>query len=422
MPPTLQHPGVYVEELKSGVRPITGVATSITAFVGRALRGPVDTPVTLTSFGDFERTFGGLWTDSHLGYSVRDFFRLGGSTAVVVRVHATAANDVATVNVGTGNRQLKLLAASPGSWGAKLTATVDTEVMDLPAPDPTLFNLTVTDTGSNTTEVFRNVSFAAGAARRVDLVVNAQSALVRVDTPLPTQPQNAPPVTAAASANTTDGGAISAPNITTGANFERDKKGLYALEKTDLFNLLVIPPYNGAGLLPGAQDVEDQVVTDAIAYAGKRRAVVVLDPPTAWTTPTLAHDGAVAAAYPTSRNAATYFPRIKQPDPLHAGQVVQFAPSGAITGLIAATDAARGVWKAPAGLDTVLAGVVELAVPMSDGDIDQLNPIAVNCLRVAAGAGHVMWGARTREGDDRQGSEWKYLPVRRTALFLEESL
>lgn len=112
MPVQLTYPGVYVDELRSGVRTITGVATSITAFAGRARRGPLDTPVTLNSFGDFEREFGGLWEVSHLGYSVRDFFRLGGSTAIVVRIHSRDTGDLATITLGTdANRQLKLEAA-----------------------------------------------------------------------------------------------------------------------------------------------------------------------------------------------------------------------------------------------------------------------------------------------------------------------
>src|SRR5437764_11404542 len=98
----LTYPGVYVEELASGVHTITGVSTSVTAFVGRTLRGPVNEAVTVTSFTEFQRTFGGLWVDSALGYAVRDFFRLGGSTAVIVRVHKAKSNDKATLVLGAG--------------------------------------------------------------------------------------------------------------------------------------------------------------------------------------------------------------------------------------------------------------------------------------------------------------------------------
>lgn len=422
MPVQLNYPGVYVEELSSGVRTITGVPTSVTAFVGRALRGPLHKPMTLTSFADFERTFGGLWSESHLGYSVRDFFQQGGGTALVVRVHAAAANDTASLSLGAGNRRLKLNAASPGSWGTKLKATVDSEVRlkDDGTKDPNLFNLTVFDEGTDVREVFRNVSIAPGAARRVDLVLAAESTLVTAETPLPTNPQNSFPVDATAT-NGGDGGAIGATDIATGANFQTDKKGLYALEHADLFNLLVIPPYAGAGEL-GDLDVDTTVVDAAVRYAEKRRAVVVLDPPPGWNTVAAAKTGATAATFTSSKNAAVYFPRVRQPDPLRDNQAMRFAPSGAVAGVIARTDANRGVWKAPAGLDATLSGVAELAVPLTDPEIGLLNPEAVNCLRVAPSVGHVVWGARTRNGADRIASEWKYLPVRRTALFIEESL
>ena len=113
MPQTLTFPGVYIEEVPSGVRPITGVATSITAFVGRALRGPVDRAIVITSYGDFERIYGGLWLESSLGYAVQDFYRNGGGTAIIVRVHKTKTNDIASLTVGSGSRAVGLVAASP---------------------------------------------------------------------------------------------------------------------------------------------------------------------------------------------------------------------------------------------------------------------------------------------------------------------
>ena len=193
MPAPLTYPGVYVEEIPSGVRPITGVATSVTAFVGRALRGPVDAATTITSYADFERIFGGLWLESSLGYAVNDFYRNGGSTAIVVRVHKTKTNDTAGLTLGSAARQLALVAASPGAWGSKLSATVDNLVSN--PTDTTLFNLTVTDGGSGKTESFRNVSFATDSPRRVDLVLAAESTLVRFPAggTLPTSPQSSFP-------------------------------------------------------------------------------------------------------------------------------------------------------------------------------------------------------------------------------------
>jgi len=413
MPTPLTYPGVYIEEIPSGVRPITGVATSITAFVGRALRGPVDGAITITSYADFERIYGGLWLESTLGYAVSAFYRNGGSTAIVVRVHKTKANDTAGITLGAGVRQLALQAASPGAWGAKLSATIDNLVKD--TADTSLFNLTVTDTGTGKVESFRNVSFAVASPRRVDLVLAEESSLVRITGSLPTSPQAAFPVTVAAT-NGNNGDPVDAAVYTTGAGLRTNKKGLYALEKADLVNLLVIPPYTSTG------EIDATVLADTISYAVERRAVVIMDPPAAWTSLDNAVTGASAASFTASKNAAVYFPRINQPDALRDGQIGTFAPGGAIAGVIARTDASRGVWKAPAGLDATLGGVAALSIPLTDLEIGRLNPLGVNCLRASPGAGHTIWGARSREGSDRLASEWKYLPVRRTALFLEESL
>ncbi|HEY7876286.1 MAG TPA: phage tail sheath subtilisin-like domain-containing protein [Actinomycetota bacterium] len=410
MPSTLTYPGVYVEEVPSGVRTITGVATSITAFVGRAMRGPVNTATTITSYADFERIFGGLWRESALGYSVRDFYRNGGATAIVVRVHNGPDSDTATLDVGAPD-PLQLEAASPGAWGSRLLATIDHDVKPTDPPDATLFNLTVTDDATDKVEVFRNVSFEATHPRYVGNVLAQSSTLVRVATAPTVLPGEEADVAAAGG----DNGAPPGPNqYTEGGGLRDAKEGLYALEEADLVNLIVIPPYSAT------QDVDDSVRDNTLAYAVERDAIFILDPPSTWTTRATAVTG--AAGVPPSRNAALYFPRVKQIDPLRDGQIAEFAPSGVVAGVIARTDATRGVWKAPAGLDATLNGVAELAVPLTDGDIGLLNPLGVNCLRSAPGAGRVIWGARTREGSDRLASEWKYLPVRRTALFLKVSL
>ncbi|GAC1382493.1 MAG: phage tail sheath subtilisin-like domain-containing protein [Marmoricola sp.] len=416
----LSTPGVYVTEIPSGVHTITGVATSITAFIGRALRGPVDQAVTITSYGDFERIYGGLWTQSHLGYSVRDFFRLGGGTAVIVRVHnQSAATDTATLTVGTSTATLKLSAASPGTWGSKLKAT---ESASVGAPDATYFDLTVTDTGTGVTEVFRQVSYSTTSVRRVDLVVAASSTLVTVDaSALPTTAAAAYPVDSGAATAGGDGGALGSTQIRGDSAL---KTGMYALDTVDLFNLLVIPPYYpGTGDM-STWDIEpgSTVVADAQSYVLKRRAVLLLDAPTSWSSVAKAVAGAGTAPYNRGDHTAVYFPRIVEPDPLRNGQTMTFAPTGAIAGIIAATDANRGVWKSPAGVDAALGGVTALAIPLTNDDIGLLNPLGVNCLRLAPAAGHVVWGARTKDGDDRLASDWKYLAVRRTALFIEESL
>lgn len=445
MPSTLSYPGVYIEEIPSGVRSITGVATSITAFVGRAARGPVDNAVTIYSYADFERTFGGLWLDSSMSYAVRDYFRNGGSTAVIVRVthvplpaeDAEPAEEAATAStlvVGAGDTALTLQAANPGSWGDGLVAIVDHETKfesDAAVAEEvreTFFNLTVQD-ASGTIERFVNLSTDPTNARFVVDVLEASSSLVRVasadpdpddadDTAVPLVGESRPAVgryTVATDGRGSDGETITEADLI-GVGFAAQKRGLYALERVDLFNLLCIPPFDDT------QALTVDLYAEATAYCTLRRAVFLVDGVGTWTRREDVLTQYAGTIGVRSRNAAMYFPWLRQTNPLRDGRVEDFPPCGAVAGIIARTDAQRGVWKAPAGQEAVINGSVALSVSLTDMENGELNTRGFNCLRTFAGAGRVVWGARTREGDDALASEWKYLPVRRTALFLEESL
>jgi uncharacterized protein len=506
MPATLTYPGVYIEEIPSGVRTITGVATSITAFIGRALRGPVNKAMTINNYGDFERIFGGLWVESTLGYAVRDFYLNGGSQAVIVRLfHTDPAAATATPPVpdktplSVGNFTLE--ATYEGSWGGNLRFVIDAQVseqvaqaMNLAKTD--LFNLTVRELGPDglpvRSEQFRNLS-VKDSARRIDKVLKAESKLVRwkgtwppstlpdvaaihtKTSDLATAQAASPPVPADIAAAQQDLANITADNISraeqqlvaakkqladaqsatpqvpgditaaqtaitnattaltaakntsnglnltkaadfTPSNAATDKKGLYALEDADLFNLLCIPPYDVA-----TGNVETGLVSDAAAYCEKRRAMLLVDPLAEWND-TASVKAGVAGIGTNSKNAALFFPQLTQPNPLHGNQMENFVPCGAVAGIFARTDTNRGVWKAPAGLEATLVGVPQLSVPLTEAENGELNPLGVNCLRRMPAAGRVVWGSRTLQGDDRLASEWKYIPVRRTALFIEESL
>jgi hypothetical protein len=286
----MTYPGVYIHELP-GDRGISGVATSITAFISRAPTGPENDPVTITSFLDFEHSFGGLAPDYPTGYAIRDYFANGGTVAIVIRLSS-------------------------------------------------------------------------------DL-----------------------------------GGSFS--------------EALSALDSVDLFNLLCIPPDTRAGSTPQA------VYQAALACCEARRAMLIVDPPAGWTTAEAARDGLdgdIALTGLAARNAALYFPRLRQADPLQNGQLDTFVPCGAIAGVMARTDAQRGVWKAPAGANAVLQGTLDLSVSLTDAENGVLNPLGVNCLRRFPNAGPVVWGARTLRGVDRFADEYKYIPVRRLGLYLEESI
>src|SRR4029453_12731061 len=180
MPVTPTYPGVYIEEIPSGVRTITGVATSITAFIGLARRGPVNQPVSISSFSDFERRFGGLWSESMLSYAVRDFYLNGGSQALIIRVHngATLATLALPTAAAAPNNVLTLEASSVGSWGATLRASVNHNTAT-PA-DVDIFNLTVFENvDGGALERFLNVSIDVNDARYLPRVLEQSSSLVR---------------------------------------------------------------------------------------------------------------------------------------------------------------------------------------------------------------------------------------------------
>ena len=708
MPVQPTYPGVYVEELSSGVHTITGVATSITAFIGRALRGPVNEPVTINSYAEFERTFGPLWLESSLGYAVRDFYLNGGSKAVIVRLFyptkderkkaleaaekvlqkveaekklkeivdhldeavrefseraakeaaqsvaeavknkanptpdsvrcaaeevadslKEAADAVAKVTVGDSASKEELVdaiddkakndfpeepkniaaqlivkaakdaanvtkdnvrtaaentaaaiiaavdqviatpvgaptakqteaqaladamsakaksfateaekkaaekvaeeaekeanptiktvkqvaevvvagrkstkepraqisladlpieAAYEGTWGQNLRASIDFSniqeevAVNMRLEKKDLFNLSVTDTSpGGSTERFRNLSLKK-SARRIDKVLEAESHLVRWvgdGDPLDVEPKlqaakdklNGKAAKDKLNGKTTidddvkvaeqqlteakkklqsdkskrngnttlddavkeaeqqlteakdkmggtDGEPISASDFKD-EEYAANKKGLYALEEVDLFNMLCIPPYGDN------EDVGLDVISEAAAYCEKRRAILIVDPPSGWKDKTTAIKEFMDSEDKIgtrSRNAALFFPRLKQANPLRPNQVEEFVPCGAVAGVIARTDTERGVWKAPAGIEASLKGVRQLSVNLTDDENGELNPLGINCLRSFPIYGPVVWGARTLHGADQFADEYKYLPVRRLALYIEESL
>lgn len=419
MPTPLTYPGVYIEELPSQVRTITGVATSITAFVGRAERGPINSPTLVNNFGEYTRMFGGLSRDCPMSYSVQHFFQAGGVDALIVRV-VEAAAAASTLSISTENPgpDFQLEAANPGVWGNNLQVDVNYVTRD--AGDTNLFNLIVREVRDGTMvaeEVFLNLSIAPGDRRYANAVLRDASNLVRVvNDDYTSRPGEGDEIAFNTDGN--NGGSITDGEVATGSSLEGDREGLYALDHADLFNLLCIPPYSfDEGDEPGSG-----VWEKARVYCKGRRAMLIMDPPSTWLT----HDDAVNDVE-TLRGtyndyAALYFPRVRVPDPLQENRLIDFAPSGVIAGIFARTDAARGVWKAPAGQEATLTGVQELTFKMTDNQNGRLNPLGVNCLRSFPVTGRVVWGARTLDGADKQASQWKYVPIRRLALFIEESL
>jgi phage tail sheath protein FI len=537
MPQALSYPGVYVEELPSGVRTITGVATAIAAFVGYTRQGPPDLAVPVYSFADFERSHGGLDRDSPLSYAVRQFFTNGGTQACVVRVAVGTATAQWVLNDDGAAPVLTATASNPGSWANDHVLTVTTA--DALNPNAQ-FNLVVSqNVGTTTTvlEIFRNLTLNPNSPQFAPSVVNASSKRIQlalagapvysnagfavspvVNFPLAATPDLAiagtidgnttfrlqlpagplpadidalvtaltaqvPPALAgrlAISKSDTDGSAGTtclkiastlvgpkstlamaaggfgglARNIGIGlANGGREftgdaqhrpaatanavpgtmgddgskggaleliggvvgttKTGMQALLDVDLFNILSIPE-----TFDLAEAAGTPVIQAGISLCEGRRAFYVVDPPSGKALGDLA---AWAVTVP-SRNAAAYFPSVLIADPLDALRARPMAASGSVAGLYARTDSNRGVWKAPAGTDATLAGIAGLGAVMNDIENGTINQKGVNALRTFPAYGSVVWGARTLRGSDALADEYKYIPVRRLALFLEESL
>jgi uncharacterized protein len=440
-PQLTKGPGVYLQEVPSGVHTIIGVPTSVTAFLGRTSWGSVGEPATLGSFDDFQTQFGGLSSDSYLGYTVQDFFLNGGTTAIIVRLctadaktamgipakdpsvktpatpaSTSAASSSAPAAAAAPPVPVDLEASSPGTWGNNLTywttkvtsplAIQRFKTADWDATD--LFNLTITlalPDGTTQTETFANVSKSIKAGGRYINVVLAQSRFVQYS-PMP--------LTKAAG---TDSAALT---IT-----EYDA-GIAALKHVDIFNLVCIPPDD----VTNAGDTDKEAISHALAACSDAKATLIVDPPKRWNEKTVvglepadfADDLNISAGDESARYAAIYYPRVQRPDPFLGGSAREFPACGLIAGVIARTDASRGVWKAPAGFAAGLSGINGLSKKVDDIASGHLNGIGVNCLRSFAASGPVVWGARTARGSDDLSDDYKYLPVRRLADYIETTL
>lgn len=562
MPVTPTYPGVYIEELPSGVRTIVGVSTSIAAFIDYFSRGPIDHAVQIFSFADFQREFGGLDSNSEASFGIRQFFNNGGSNAWVVRTaqnatYATASvtlqddtGNVLTVNAGRGVRGVSI--DDPGEWANSLRIDVDYATTD----PINLFNLTVTEIGIRNgrrveiqTEQYRNLSMVETHPQYAVEVVNEASRLVQLtrdsgvgETRRPAETGTAGTALSAVptpsdgdqfTINYPGGSAVATLDITaapttmqevrtllqsairdadsdesllagatveivdhldstnshfrvlagrSGDDFEDavltfsdttgtpaadtglltgsgalenvqqyqvgdttsvgfqaggtegdngsrptalelvgdplTETGMYALENVDLFNILCIP--RAAEL--GDPTAFQSVYSAAETYCEGRRAFLIVDIPSTVDTVQDARDWLDQNAGLRNANAAAYFPRPLMPDPLNNFRLRNVGASGTVAGLYARTDSTRGVWKAPAGTEGSLRGVSQLAIKLTDPQNGQLNPLGLNSLRNFDIYGNVSWGARTLDGADAQASQWKYIPVRRLALFIEESL
>jgi uncharacterized protein len=417
---SVSYPGVYIEEVPSGVRTIAGVSTSIGLFAGWSAKGSVSEAVRVTSFGDYEREFGPPDPRSELGYALKHFFANGGADAYVMRIADTASAPPTAVGAQCAlGGDITVNARSPGAWANRYAIRSTRRA----APDATRFRIDVLDTAANNAvvESFENLCLTAGDARFPPNIVNSRSGVISLSaSTAAAAPADqtvflgntvaAPPITAAAQAGAD--GAVLRPTDNAFLTELASRFGVGSMtDRIDLYNLVCIP-----GLL------DDTTIATLQAECRRRRAFLIVDGDPNGTVATMAGSGTDGITGSDALYSAIYWPWVRATDPQQGGVVREFPPGPFVAGVMARTDGTRGVWKAPAGSDASVNGAVGLAVTMSDPQNGQLNPLGINCLRTLPVYGHVVWGARTLHGQNDRGSEWKYVPVRRLALFLEESL
>lgn len=543
MPIAPTYPGVYVEEVPSGVHPITGVPTAVGAFIGWFPKGTMNAAVQLLSFADVEREYGGLHKDSDTSFALAQFFLNGGGRAWGVRVAApgtgsNALNQAAANITGSGGGDAFVVQAlNEGAWGNAIRVQVigpgsddrfDLLVMltgtqggrttvlqqerfrgltAVTATDPGYLPLAVngvsrlvtvqpvqggdysTPAGSGITSTAAVNSLASQETRQVDVTVGgttrtvdlpgtalssgadiaaalqsairtakggdpvwAQAVVVSLDngklqvlsgvgdsadvgiaststgagTDSTAADLSFSGVTASSGSFALAGGGDGAhPGASEIVGSEALGTGMHALENTD-FTLLCLPSIANqqsadADGLPSGTGYPT-ITGSAIAYCREKRALLLLDPPDTATSTTAIQTWLAGNSSVRDEYSALYYPRVTVADPTRNYQPRSIGPCGTIAGLMARVDTARGVWKAPAGTEATLLGLQKLDDDLTDPQNGVLNPLAINCLRTFSAYGQVAWGARTLAGADAASSDYKYVPVRRLANFLESSL
>ncbi len=411
--------GIEISEQGGADNAIERVPTGIAAFVGRTLKGPVNRPVLVSSFADFQQHFGGLWQPSTLSYAVEQFFENGGGSAYVVRVINGAKPP--TLSLPANGAELRLVALNPGSR-EYVRASVDYD--GIGQNEPERFNLVlqrVRTAGSELIEdqeIFRRLSMKSSSSR---FVTNAllESRLARVAGPLPTHrpDRSLGPAGSLAigythsNADGDDGGPLTDYDLI-GSSVAGT--GMFALKSASGFNLLCIPP------LTRDQDVGLSTLMLAARFCADQHAMLVVDPPLAWNTPQLALE--VLRDWPLlNENALMYYPRVLAFDRLR-GRVETFGSSGAVAGMIARSDETWPVWAPAETEDAVLRPGLRPAFMVGDTDRARLLQAGVNTLLAVRPSASSVSSPRTLAAGNAGSADWKYLSARRLALFVTASI
>ena len=420
--PTYLSPGVYVEEVEGGSRPIEGVGTAVAAFVGLAAQGPYHTPTLVTNWSQFTQTFGEFVEGSYLAHSVYGYFLNGGGACYVVRIGGNGTTD----GKGAGTKKELTEGSQAMLGGFRVTALdagtssgqqISVEVADPAgdAPPEGSFKLVV-KRGNKVEETYDAVTTARGKDNVVT-VVTEKSKLIKIEE-----------TTTGAALAKPDKGAVSlqpsAPAAPTPKRLRADdyvgdvaeRTGFGGLEAVDEITMLAVPDLMSA-YQQGAIDGEGvrAVQLAMIAHCelmGNRMAI--LDPPPG-LNPQRIKDWRVDEAGYDSKYATLYWPWPKVFDP-STGTNIHVPPGGHMAGIWARNDETRGVHKAPA--NEVIRGAIALETQITKAEHDLLNPVGINCLRAFPGRGLRVWGARTLSSDPA----WRYVNVRRLFNYLEASI
>jgi phage tail sheath protein FI len=419
--PTYLSPGVYMEEVSSGSKPIEGVGTAVAAFVGFAEKGPVNEPTLVTNWTQFTANFGSFIPGSYLAHAVYAYFLNGGGVAYVVRIGAdgadgaapTAAAELMPAPAGEGGpvKGYNVQALEAGPAGDDISV----EVADASEPGDDTFKLVVKK-GNQVAETFDNVTTKKGP-NNVVTKVKAESKLISIEETKGGGLPAVPPKGNVKLAGGAGGGAADidvSPDDYVGNT--ADRTGFAGLEAIDEVTMLAVPDLVAAlerGLINREQFKGVQLAMIAHCELMADR-VAILDTPPGLNAQQV-KDWRVDEAGYDSKYAALYWPWIKVMDPL-SGQAIFTPPSGSMAGIWARNDDTRGVHKAPA--NEVVRGAISLQTNITKGEHDQLNPNGINCIRAFPGQGIRVWGARTISSDP----EWRYLNVRRLFNFVEESI
>jgi phage tail sheath protein FI len=392
--------------------------TAVTAFVGRALKGPVNVPISIGSFNDYQRVFGGLWQPSTLSYAVEQYFENGGRAAIVVRV--CNGGKAPTIQLPAGEDSLGLIGLSPGTREF-LRASVDYDGIN--AHESDRFNLIlqrIRAPGSEfieDQEIFRRLSILPGADRSImDLLTDSR--LVRLHRPLPMlRPDrsrgNSPTAAVGYVMSNGDGDDGDPLSIYDVIGDAKSGTGLFALQGADKFNFLCLPP------LSREQDIGLPALLVALRLCRQRQAMLIVDPPAEWTDAAEVLNGLRSWPF-YSEDAVMFYPRVLTLDRLRGRQEV-FASAPAAAGLLARLDRTCPIWSASDSEESQLRPALRPASAVADSDRERLLHAGVNLLQPTR-TPRTKVSPRTLIPEAGVKNDWRYLIARRFALFVMSSI